>query len=505
MNADPVNPSPEAQTLWYYTDAANQPVGPLPFSDLQQLAAAEVIQPETHVIEEGGTEWKPFASVNPPPACTETKPASADIPLSSAAPANENAEEGFMHHGKEAEELFRKRERDLEAFAVGVAGKCRRYWKKAVELFDAYNCGLKVQADRRADKPVPEPGGQPTEKRQPTKKEATQAGAFFLILVIAITLWHHLRPLLYLGGFLGTWVAGAWLGQRAKQSKTLSVGGGFVMACVALALALKSTGAGKIVSEGDASGSDDKRTFAMTAEQFQTAFNKQQPGLQIESFRNETIQGGPWVSYVFDNRNDLKMRLEPGTRRICSVRVTFAKHAPENRRGSYRLANTLIYTLSPDTTSTEAWNVVDRLVGETGGSDEIKGKEQFLRSLSVTMVSMNKTDPDWCFVTLVFAPSSVAATPLPKTERDDGSPSDEIIGKFSLFSDGGKFKRGSPLISTGGHVPANTVLFPVRIEPDPYRGYYRYYFFRDEFGDWKVMRQEGETKVQIFDAMLNGS
>ncbi len=54
------------------------------------------------------------------------------------------------------------------------------------------------------------------------------------------------------------------------------------------------------------------------------------------------------------------------------------------------------------------------------------------------------------------------------------------------------------MISTGGQVPAGTLLFPVRSNPDPYGGHYRYFFFRDEFGDWKLMRQEGESKVQIF-------
>ena len=190
MNVEPVNPSPESQSLWYYADAANQPVGPLPFSDLQQLAAAGVIQPETHIIEEGGTEWKKFASIIPLRACTETKPASADIPLSSATvPVNENAADGFKHHGKEAEEFFHKCERDLKAFAVVVAGNCKRYWTKAVKLFDAYNCGWKAQANRRADKAVPEPGGQPTEKNQPTTKETVQGVALLVPLATEAILY----------------------------------------------------------------------------------------------------------------------------------------------------------------------------------------------------------------------------------------------------------------------------------------------------------------------------
>ena len=96
MNEPALNPSPESQSLWYYADAANEPVGPLPMDVLQRLAGVGVISPETHVLEKGGTEWKKFASIVPPPACAETEPASADIPLSSAAvPAKVIAADGI--------------------------------------------------------------------------------------------------------------------------------------------------------------------------------------------------------------------------------------------------------------------------------------------------------------------------------------------------------------------------------------------------------------------------
>ena len=54
-------------SLWYYTDASNEPVGPLPFAELERLAAAGVIQAATHVIENGGREWKKFAAIVLPP------------------------------------------------------------------------------------------------------------------------------------------------------------------------------------------------------------------------------------------------------------------------------------------------------------------------------------------------------------------------------------------------------------------------------------------------------
>ena len=86
-----------------------------------------------------------------------------------------------------------------------------------------------------------------------------------------------------------------------------------------------------------------------------------------------------------------------------------------------------------------------------------------------------------------FIPPSTA----PNIERD-GGPSDEIIKKFPFFGGGAMdigeppFKRGSTLVSTGGQIPAGTLLFPVRHDPD--RGLNEhFYFFQNEFGDWKCM------------------
>lgn len=95
-------------------------------------------------------------------------------------------------------------------------------------------------------------------------------------------------------------------------------------------------------------------------------------------------------------------------------------------------------------------------------------------------------------------PRSDAANPAPVVENSDGGPSDEIIRRFSFAGPRNKFERGETMVSTGGKVPAGTLLFPVRSNPDPYGGLFRYYFFRDEFGDWRLLRHEGESKVQIF-------
>ena len=182
-----MNPSPES--LWYYADAANQPVGPLPMDVLQRLAGVGVISPETHVLEEGGIEWKKFASIVPPPACAEMKPASADIPLSSAAvPAKENAAAGLTSHGKNAEGFFQNCRRRFKALAVFAAEKSKHYRKKSEELFDAYKCGLKAQADKRADEAVPKPGGPPTEKKQSTTKETVQGCGCLVLIALVLML-----------------------------------------------------------------------------------------------------------------------------------------------------------------------------------------------------------------------------------------------------------------------------------------------------------------------------
>lgn len=242
---------------------------------------------------------------------------------------------------------------------------------------------------------------------------------------------------------------------------------------------------------------EKKRAFSMTAEQFRIAFNKEQPRLKIESFKDETIDGEPWVSSVFDDGSGIKINLERKTGRICTLICAFSKHSPERNHESYMLANTVIYVLSPEANTGEAWGLVDRLTKEADGSNDVKGTGELLRNLSVSMVSTGKADSGLPLVMLLFTPRPDEEKPALAVENSDGSPSDEVIRRFA----GGprnKLERGKTMISTGGRVPAGTLLFPIRSNPDPYGGHYRYYFFRDEFGDWKLMRQEGESKVQIF-------
>ena len=151
-NEPALNLSPESQSLWYYADAANEPVGPLPMDVLQRLAGVGVISPETHVLEKGGTEWKKFASIVPPPARAETNPAPAEVALSSAVvPAKENAADGIKHYEKNAKEFFRNCGRRLKAFAEATPDKCKHYRKKILEFLDNCQRGLEAQANKRAN------------------------------------------------------------------------------------------------------------------------------------------------------------------------------------------------------------------------------------------------------------------------------------------------------------------------------------------------------------------
>lgn len=66
MNTVPPFPDASQASAWFYADSENTPQGPLPFADLQRLAAEGVITPETQVIAQGGQEWVPFARLFPP-------------------------------------------------------------------------------------------------------------------------------------------------------------------------------------------------------------------------------------------------------------------------------------------------------------------------------------------------------------------------------------------------------------------------------------------------------
>ena len=96
--------SPFSNSLWYYADAENQPIGPLPFAELEKLVTTGVIQPGTQVIESGGADWRTFAQVAPPPATPlpPPLPRSAPPPLPQSGPvkAQSQSPSGFTKRTK---------------------------------------------------------------------------------------------------------------------------------------------------------------------------------------------------------------------------------------------------------------------------------------------------------------------------------------------------------------------------------------------------------------------
>ncbi|MEI9897876.1 MAG: DUF4339 domain-containing protein [Chthoniobacter sp.] len=59
----PPLPNEGAEKLWYYTDAENQPVGPVAFAMLKHLGEQGLIRPVDYVREKGSDEWVPFQTI----------------------------------------------------------------------------------------------------------------------------------------------------------------------------------------------------------------------------------------------------------------------------------------------------------------------------------------------------------------------------------------------------------------------------------------------------------
>jgi len=77
-------PMPNAKK-WYYANANDEPVGPLSTADLLKLRAAGIVQDQTLVIERGGSEWRPLATITTP---TPPVPPRSARPLVAASTSN---------------------------------------------------------------------------------------------------------------------------------------------------------------------------------------------------------------------------------------------------------------------------------------------------------------------------------------------------------------------------------------------------------------------------------
>ena len=224
-------------------------------------------------------------------------------------------------------------------------------------------------------------------------------------------------------------------------------------------LSLKSGGffGGSPTIDSRANVSEQKRAFAMTAEEFRTAFNKWVPrALQIDAFKNETIDGEPWVSYVFADGSGIKINLEPETEQVCTLMCTFTKHPPRNSGDSYTLANAVVYVLSPEANSGETWYLVDRLTREADGSNDVKSKGELFRNISLSMLSSGKSDSGLPLLMLVFTPRPASnPEPAPKIKVIDTLPDDGSHESGDRFA-----KRGGDGIKRNGYYRI-TSLYPM--------------------------------------------
>jgi hypothetical protein len=59
----PQLPTSPEQTVWFYADANNQPVGPVPFDELRRLLVIGTLTAESYILAEKETEWLRLGSV----------------------------------------------------------------------------------------------------------------------------------------------------------------------------------------------------------------------------------------------------------------------------------------------------------------------------------------------------------------------------------------------------------------------------------------------------------
>lgn len=64
--------------LYYYADAQNQAVGPLPAAELQNLRISGILHDSTLVVKEGGQDWVTFLSIQP---SSRTTPPESPLPV----------------------------------------------------------------------------------------------------------------------------------------------------------------------------------------------------------------------------------------------------------------------------------------------------------------------------------------------------------------------------------------------------------------------------------------
>ena len=87
------------------------------------------------------------------------------------------------------------------------------------------------------------------------------------------------------------------------------------------------------------------------------------------------------------------------------------------------------------------------------------------------------------------APSRPPSTPA-EAPAEEGPTDAIIVEKLRFLGMGNEqYKRGAPLVSTGGQMPIGTTLYPIRLTRLAAAGstVSDLYFFQDEFGEWKCL------------------
>ncbi len=101
---------------YYYTNAQNQPVGPVEAEELLRLRAAGSLNANVQLCPEGGQQWSPFSAIEP--ALPASGPAAA--PVTPAAPANATPGPGAAERLLRAGSLFSPL---LDRLLEGVRGR----------------------------------------------------------------------------------------------------------------------------------------------------------------------------------------------------------------------------------------------------------------------------------------------------------------------------------------------------------------------------------------------
>jgi len=137
-------------------------------------------------------------------------------------------------------------------------------------------------------------------------------------------------------------------------------------------------------------------------------------------------------------------------------------------------------------------------------STQFHSEPRALSSAVAHLVLVRPKDTTRHMKTLLFSlitAFAIAGSPAFAQSEDGkssaGPPEEVVKQKFTQTwgpTEVQSIKRGEPLISRGGQVPAGTVIFPIRMVLSYKSLAIDLYFFKDEFGEWKYFTK-GSPRV----------